>query len=83
MVTSFGGRIGEIAVAHLQSAHWHSETDWKIATPTQSMHALTAAIITQHRVEILLSFRPATLDAGVYETRMYTAEVDQSVIGLV
>jgi len=40
MVSKFLGRIGKIAIPHLQSVHWYSEIEWI----TTVMHAVTVVI---------------------------------------
>jgi len=39
------GQFGEICPLHFHSSHWHSKTDWNIATP---MGALTEAMTHLH-----------------------------------
>jgi len=47
MATEFGTKSAKLDYPTF-TTDWHSETDWRIATP---MHALTAAMFLLNRVE--------------------------------
>jgi len=52
MATIFVAKSAKNWPTHLHTSLWHSETDYIIATP---MDSLTASIIFLHRVEIWIA----------------------------